>query len=381
MEIPLRKLFVCGPVSLGIRLPRVFAAMAIFSVLGPASALAQGIDSYDAWFRSVTSKLVVSSRAPALSVAVMAKDRIIYADAGGSIETPARRGPSPATMYRVGSLTKLFTASLAARLAARGIVDLDADVRRYVPEFPAKSGTVTLRELAGHLSGIRHYGPGEFINRTHFDSLAPTIRIFRDDTLLFEPGARYFYSSYGYNLLGLALERATHKPYLRLLHEEVIAPLGLRLTAPDQAGKELPERATPFDFDSAGRPVPAMADDLSDRWPSGGLLSSVTDLATFGSAFLRPGFLTDSMIKVMTTVQHLRSGTATTVGLGWRIGSDSAGRTIWHHAGSSYGGRSLLVVWPLENLVVAIASNAAIQLDLPVAFALAEVARAKLKYQ
>jgi CubicO group peptidase (beta-lactamase class C family) len=69
------------------------------------------------------------------------------------------------------------------------------------------------------------------------------------------------------------------------------------------------------------------------------------------------------------------------VGLGWRIGSDSAGRTIWHHAGSSYGGRSLLVVWPAEKLVVAIASNAAIRLDLSAAFAFADVARGKLKYQ
>ena len=379
VEIPVRKRPASSPPSLGIRSPLFFVAVSICLVLGPASARAQGIDSYDAWFRSVTAKLITSSRAPAMSVAVLASDRIIYADAGGPIETPTRRGPSPSTMYRVGSITKLFTASLAARLAARGIVDLDADVRRYVPEYPAKRGTVTLRELAGHLSGTRPYGPGEFINHTHFDSLAPTIRAIRDDTLLFEPGTRYFYSSYGYNLLGLALERAAHKPFLKLLRDEVIGPLHLKLTAPDQLGKDLPERATPFDFDSGGKPMPAMLDDLRDRWPSGGLLSSVTDLAKFGAAFLHPGFLSDSMIKVMTTVQHLRNGTATTVGLGWRIGTDSAGRTVWHHAGSSYGGRSLLVVWPAEKMVVAIASNAAIQLDLPAAFALADVARGALK--
>jgi CubicO group peptidase (beta-lactamase class C family) len=353
----------------------------VLLILAPASARAQEIESFDAWFQSVTSKLIASSKAPTLSVAVMSRGRIIYADAGGPIKTPARYGPSPSTMYRVGSLTKLFTASIAARLAARGVVDLDADVRRYVPEFPVKRGIVTLRELAGHLSGIRHYGPGEYINREHFDSLSPTLRIFRDDTLLFEPGTRYFYSSYGYNLLGLALERAAHKPFLRLLHDEVIRPLGLKHTAPDQAATKIPERATPFDFDSSGAPMPAMADDFSDRWPSGGLLSSVTDMAKFGAAFLRPGFLSDSTIRAMTTVQHLRDGTPTIVGLGWRIGSDSAGRTIWHHAGSSYGGRSLLVVWPAEKLVVAIASNAAIRLDLSAAFAFADVARGKLKYQ
>jgi len=355
-------------------------AAAVFTVRA-AQAQAPAIDSYDAWFRAVTTKLIASSNAPALSVAVMSRNKIVFADAGGKIETPPRRGPSPSTMYRIGSLTKLFTASVAARLAARGVIDLDADVRRYVPEYPAKRGTITLRELAGHLSGIRHYGPGEFLSAVHYDSLAPTIRIFRDDSLLFEPGTRYAYSSYGYNLLGLALERAAHKPFSRLIADEAIAPLHLKLTALDVAGAKLPERATPFDFDSLRRPVPAARiDDLSDRWPSGGLVSSVTDLARFGNAFLSPGFLSDSMITVMMTPQRLPNGTATIVGLGWRIGTDSAGRTIWHHAGSSYGGRALLVVWPEEKLIVAIASNATIQLDLPAAFQFADVARRGAKY-
>ncbi|MEP6591213.1 MAG: serine hydrolase domain-containing protein [Gemmatimonadota bacterium] len=353
----------------------------LLQLIAVTSVSAQGVESYDAWFQSVTKALVASTRAPTISVAVMSGDHVIYADAGGSIAPPARHGPSPATMYRVGSISKLFTASIAARLASRGVVNLDADVRQYVPEFPAKRGTVTLRELAGHQSGIRHYGLGEFISRTHYDSLAPTVKIFLNDPLLFEPGTKYSYSSYGFNLLALALERAAHKPFLRLLRDEVTGPLKLKHTEPDMVGRVIADRAQLYAFDSLGTPISAVPDDLSDRWPSGGMLSSVIDLARFGMAFTGGRFIPDSMVRVMTTPQHLQSGAATIVGLAWRVGTDSAGRTIWHHAGTSNGGRALLVVWPAEHLVVALAANAMVPFDLPAAFKYADIARSQRPYR
>ncbi|MES2305596.1 MAG: serine hydrolase domain-containing protein [Gemmatimonadota bacterium] len=361
-----------------VRSTLALAALAI-SIATPARA--QNVSSYTEWFSKTTDALVARTKAPALSVAVMENGRQIYSDAGGSVETPPRRGPGPSTMYRIGSVSKLYTASIAARLASRGIINLDANVRQYVPEYSEKNAPITLRQLAGHLSGIRHYGAREFISTTAFDSLAPTIAIFAQDSLLFAPGTKYSYSSYGFNLLGLALERAAHKPFLRLLHDEVIEPLHLKLTAPDMPGAKLPERATTFDVNAEGVATPTTPDNLSDRWPSGGLLASVTDLARFGTAFVRPGFLPDSMITMMTTHQHLASGASSLVGLGWRIGVDSAGRTIWHHGGTSNGGRALLVVWPEEKLVVAIASDALVPFDLPNAYAFANIAREGRKYR
>ena len=91
---------------------------------------------------------------------------------------------------------------------------------------------------------------------------------------------------------------------------------------------------------------------------------------------MTPGYLSDSTIRSMTTPQRLRSGDPTGVGLGWRIGADSAGRTIWHHAGASNGGRSVLVIWPAERLVVAIAANALVGFSAESAYRFADAVRA-----
>jgi serine beta-lactamase-like protein LACTB len=319
--------------------------------------------------------LADSTGVPGLSVAVARQGRVVFASAVGYADVEARHAAGPHTRYRIGSLSKMLTASAAMRLVQDGRLDLDADIRHYVPEFPPKRSPVTSRELAGHLSGIRHYAGSEFISRTHFDSLAPTIAIFQADSLLFTPGTRYFYSSYGYNLLGLVIERAAHGRFLDVLHREVLAPLGLRETAPDMPDAAIDERAVPYDRTAGTVVAPAITVDLSDRWPSGGMLASVLDLVSFGSAFLAPGFLADSTLRTMTTPQRLTSGDTSLVGIGWRIGRDGRGRTIWHHAGTSLGGRALLVIWPAEGVVVAIAGNMNFQLSERTADRFAELAR------
>jgi CubicO group peptidase (beta-lactamase class C family) len=275
----------------------------------------------------------------------------------------------------VGSISKLFTVAAGMRLARRNLLDWDEPVRSKVPEFSVGALPITLRQLAGHLSGIRHYAGSEFINTRHFNSIAPTLRVFSADTLLFAPGSRYSYSSYGYNLLGLAIERAANKPFTEIVEAEVLRPLGLSDTGLDWEMATERFAARPYEL-NAGVVRPATVVDLSDRVPSGGYVSSVIDLARFGMAFLEPGYLPDSLVQEMTTLQTLSTGAPTTVGLGWRIGVDSAGRRIWHHAGSSIGGRSLLVAWPDEDIVVAIAANMFVNLSERTAFRFAELARA-----
>lgn len=320
--------------------------------------------------RTLVDAFADSSRAPSLSIAIARDDRVIFAYARGA-------SASIHTQYRIGSVSKLLTATAAVRLAARHHLDLDAEIHQYVPEFPPKPYPITLRQLAGHLSGIRHYARSEFVNRTHYDSVAPTIGIFSGDSLLFVPGSRYGYSSYGYNLLSLAVERAAGAPFLQVVSREVLGPLRLRETAPDRPDSAMPRRANPFELSSDGRLVPATVDDLSNRWASGGFVASVMDLAHFAAAFLHPGFLSDSLIRMMTTPQRLTSGENTAVGFGWRIGKDGAGRTIWHHAGSSVGGRAVLVVWPDEHLVVAIAGNLLFDMSERTTFRFADMARAQ----
>ena len=302
---------------------------------------------------------------PGMSVAVAVRGRAVWSEGFGLANVEQRVPATPETRYRIGSVSKLLTAAALARLAQDGRIDLDAPVQRYVPAFPAKGRPITLRQLAGHQGGIRHYRiPGDPIGDRRYATLADGLRIFAADTLVAAPGTRYVYSSYGYNLLGVAIEGATGRPFLDAVRALVTQPLALWSVVADHRDSIVADRAAFYDYGRDQRVVNAAWDDASYKWPSGGYVATAADLAAFGSAFLAPGFLDERTLRLVVTPQKLASGEATIVGLGWRIGKDAAGRTIYHHGGlSNPGGRAMLVVWPAEQVVVAMLANIAASFD------------------
>ena len=165
------------------------------------------------------------------------------------------------------------------------------------------------------------------------------------------------YSSYGYNLLGAAMEAKLQTPFQDLVLENVLKPLGMTATSPDTDGARSPDRAQGYSV-AAREASLVPKDDLSGRWPSGGYLMTTGDMARLGRSILAPGFLTAASLSIMLTPQRLASNAATSVGIGWRIGVDASGRTYAHHGGSSNGGGAFLLVFPAQRLVVAMASNA-----------------------
>ena len=262
------------------------------------------------------------------------------------------------TRFRVGSDSKLFTTAIAARLVAAGRLNLDAPISTYLPELPPAYRALTVRLLAGHLAGIRHYGPGEFGSTIAYPTVSASLGVFLKDTLLTAPGARYFYSSYGFNLLGAVLEAASGHSFATLLHEEVIEPLGLRQTVLEPSGRLLERQARPYSRDNSGAFQASPVVDLSDRWPSGGLVSTAEELAEFALGVFRPDYLPDSLRALLLTTQRTASANPTQVGLGWRIAQDSLGRQYLHHGGSAMGGRAFLLVYPKEGVAVALLANA-----------------------
>ena len=274
-----------------------------------------------------------------------------YADV--STGTPA----TPSTAFRIGSVSKLLTAMTLARMAQSGLVDLDRPIGASMNSLPPRLEALTLRQLAGHVAGVRHYRANEFLTTAHYDHLRDAIAVFAQDSLVAPPGTRYAYSSYGYNLIGAVLEAVAAKPFTELVQRYVLDPLGMDATVPDVRGKTIARRAQPYTVATAGA-VPAPDDDLSGRWPSGGYLASTDDLARLGRAVLADGLLNQHWLETMLTPQRLASGAATSVGLGWRVSQDSAGRRYFHHGGSSNGGAAFLLVYPDQQLVIALASNA-----------------------
>jgi serine beta-lactamase-like protein LACTB len=320
-----------------------------------APGVTPGLDSLRAARAQDLAELIRRTvRAPGLSAAVASGRRILWSTGVGFADPDDADAATAGTRYRIGSVSKLFTATAAAQLARAGRLDLDAPVGRYVPGLPSPLANVTARQLAGHLAGVRHYRSGaEYVNTRHYRSVGEALEEFSHDSLVAAPGTRYVYSSYGYVLLSAVVASAAGTAFTDEIRRAILGPLAMTATAPDRANETM---ASPFD--RRGDDVVASPSvDLSDRWGAGGYVSTVRDLARFGTAVIDPGFVGDSVRALLFTGQRTADGQPTHVGMGWRIGTDARGRTVYSHGGTAIGGRAVLMVFPGRNLAVAIAAN------------------------
>jgi CubicO group peptidase (beta-lactamase class C family) len=301
---------------------------------------------------------------PAMSAAIATREGILCSVATGYADAEGELSATTATRFRVGSVSKILTAHAVVRLAAEGRLDLDAPIQTYVPDFPEKPWPVTARALASHTAGIRHYTLFESVmpSDVRYTTATAGIERFADDSLLFPPGDRYAYSSYGYNLLGAAVEGASGKPFPEAMRELVLEPIGLAATGPDTLAPG-PDRAVDYEKPRFGPVHPATSDDTSYKWPSGGYISTAEDLARFAIAHLDDARVSPAMRALLFTPQRLASGEEIVVhegrgiGLGWRIERDAAGRRILHHGGAQRGSRAFVLLYPDDGLAVAYVGN------------------------
>lgn len=296
--------------------------------------------------------------APGASICVLQDGRTIWSAGIGMADLEQRVPVTTTTKFRVGSVSKALTSVALGQLYESGKLDWDAPVQRYVPGFPVKRWPITARQLAGHLAGIRHYSPGEFENQKHYVTVTEGLTIFAGDSLLFEPGTQYGYSSYGYNLLSAAIEGASGEPYLRYMAKYVFKPAGMTHTAAEEPDSIIPERGRYYSrTDSTGPVVNAPFVDNTYKWASGGFLSTAEDLARFGERLLGGGMLRPATVELLWTSMRTSDGQATEYGIGWSVETDSLGRRRIRHSGGSVGGTAQLIIYPDAKLVVALLVN------------------------
>ncbi len=297
-------------------------------------------------------------RIPGMQVAVALDGRLVWSEAFGYVDVEARTPVTRASQFRIGSVSKPLTAAAVALLVEQGTLDLDVPVQRYVPAFPEKPWPITTRELAGHTSGIRHYRGDEFLMNRPFRTVTEGLAVFAGDSLLFEPGTRFSYSSYGWCLISAVVEGASHEDFLTYMSRYVLGPLGLTHTAPDRGDSVVPDRTRFYDRDSAGggfhRSPPV---DNSYKWAGGGFISTAEDLVRFGSALLRPGFVRPETLTLLFTTQQTRDGRPTGYGVGWFLATDSLGHRRAFHGGSSVGGSTAFGLDRDSHVVFAITTN------------------------
>lgn len=314
---------------------------------------------------------------PSVSVAVAVGGNIVFLEAQGFADVAARRRATVDTPYAIGSVSKSLTAAGVMRLADRGALALDADVRAYVPSFPAKPFAITARQLLSHQAGIRHYrfefSPptfSDFGSNVQFNSVRDSLVMFQDDPLLFEPDTSFSYSTYGYTLVSAAAESAAGQPFLDMMQTEVFGPLGMTHTGGDDKLHPVAGRAGDYqNIFRDGHVVAAPETNSSNKWAGGGFRSTPRDLAVFGAALLGGKVVSAESLQAMFTPRKLRNGAVNPqdYALGFRVDiikdpayPGKSWRTV-HHGGVAVGSQAMLVLMPDSNVVVALTANATTQ--------------------
>jgi CubicO group peptidase (beta-lactamase class C family) len=313
--------------------------------------------------RALVTELMRAQEIPGLAVAVARHGRMLWSEGFGMADAEHGVAVTPLTRFRASSVSKVLTAAAVALLVEEGRLDLDAPIQRYVPGFPVKPWPITTRQLAAHSAGIRHYVDADFEGalkgNPHFTSVRDGLALFQNDPLLFEPGTGYSYSSYGWTLISAAIEGASGQEFLSYMRNRVFDPLGLHSIIPDHVDAVIPHRTRFYQREAPGRTLThAPYADLSYVWAAGGFLATAEDLVRFGAAHLSPGFFRQETLRwLFAPHSAIPPGKQTGVGIGWRIGTDAAGRRVWHHAGTNPGSRAILMVYPDSGIVVAMLSN------------------------
>ncbi len=301
---------------------------------------------------------------PGMQVAVSVNGQNILSQGFGYADVAKQLPVTTTTQFRVGSISKALTSAALLKLVAEKQLDLDEPVQRYVPTFPRKPYPITSRQLAGHLAGIRHYDLNDphDANRTeHYQTATQALAVFQQDPLLFEPGTQYHYSSYGWNVLGAVIEGITGQAYLPYMQHAIWLPLGMTHTYGDRADSLMPDRSK-F-YQNNGKLIPY--DDVSSKYPSGGILSTAEDLVLYGNSLLANALFKAKFTRLLFTSQATRAGLPTHYGIGWHVNTTTHGHRVYWHDGLVAGGSGYLLLYPDDKIVVALLANSRSGHDLP----------------
>jgi serine beta-lactamase-like protein LACTB, mitochondrial len=308
---------------------------------------------------------LVKQNLPGLSVAVGAGDAVVWAEGFGWADLEKRVPVGPEMRFRIGGASMALTSAAVGLLVEKDRLNLENDIQRYVPTFPEKQWPVTVRELMGHLAGVRRDAGDEEPLSEHCERTIDGLRRFAESPLQFEPGTRYKYSTYGWILVSAAVESAADEPLFTFMQTQIFKPLRMRDTTADSATDPIPDRATfyypRFAGDPRYGPESAREGDYSCFAGAGGFLSTPSDLVRFGLAINGGKLLHPATVKMLQTSQHLASGEETGYGLGWDLETVSlAGQSttmVGHDSEYVIGGSASLMTFPERGLVVAVTTN------------------------
>lgn len=283
---------------------------------------------------SLAGAFIADTHTPAVSVAVLRGSDTLVMKGYGDASISAHRAATAATIYRIGSITKQFTAAAIMRLAEKGKLSIDDPITKFLPDVPTHGQTITIRRLLNHTSGIHNYTAVRDWRQHWAEDMTPRrIAAFVDqDSLDFKPGDRWSYSNTNYVLLGMIVEKASGEPYAKYLQEQFFTPLGLTQTS------YCPDKPTDPSFADGyaagtGTAKPAEYLNMTQPFAAGALCSTVRDLVKWQRALMGGRVVNAKSYALMTTPDTLNTGKPLTYGFGLAAGKLGAHRQVGHNGG------------------------------------------------
>lgn len=318
---------------------------------------AAGLDPAIASIEAFIAHEMKEKGLPALSIALVDDQKIVWAKGFGEAVPKAKTAAAADTVYRVGSVSKLFTDLAVMQLVEQGKLDLDKPVTDYIPEFAPKNPfgkPITLRQLMSHRSGLVRETPvGNYFDPDE-PTLAKTIESLNRTSLVYEPETRIKYSNAGIATVGYVLERTQKEAFPKYLKRALLDPMGLKQSSFEPEPDLVRNLATAFMWTVDNRTFEAPKFQLGIG-PAGCMYTTVNDLGRFMSILFAGGrngatqvFKPETLVQ-MWTPQFAKPGEKNGFGIGFRL-SEFEGRRMVGHGGAIYGFATSLVALPDEKL-------------------------------
>lgn len=313
--------------------------------------------------KSTANDLIINSiqnnECVGIAAGVSVNGQILWQKAEGFRDEKNKLAYTSGTLTRIASITKPMTAVAILQLYERGKLDLDAPVQTCLPDFPLYDGVaITTRQLLSHSSGIDDYkSEKERENTKNYPDMSAAVDIFKNRKLVSAPGTEFYYTTYGYTVLGLIIEKVSGMSYEDYIKENIWKPAGMTNTNVEVANKMYENKSLLYHKNSKGKIKEAKPTDLSDRIPGGGVQSTLADLLKFGDAVVNLKLLNESTTQLMWSNTELKKE-GNPYGFGWFIYGERPNiGHIYGHTGGQTGSSAFLMVIPEQKTSVAVISN------------------------
>jgi CubicO group peptidase (beta-lactamase class C family) len=323
-------------------------------------------------FEDFVRQQMEKNKIPGLTIGFI-KDDYVWVKGFGYADLENKLPAKAESAYRLASVQKSMTAIAVLQLVEQGKINLDAEIQTYVPYFPKKKYPITVRQLLGHLGGIPHY-----VNRDleqhikEYKTTREAIAIFENFDLVAEPGTKYNYSSYGYNLLGAAIEGVSKQSYADYMREHIWKPLDMNDTRMDDPLAIIPNRVRGYQLIN-GEVRNSEFINVSSRFAAGGTRGTVIDLLKFLKGVNDGKLLSKETTNLMYAPMKTRDGQPTNYAMGWQIPPFKKRRSIVVNDGGQQETRTFILNFPEKNFAIAFAMNLEADIYAPLIFQLYEV--------